>query len=247
MSILDDFIDTERKHYTNRYNNLFAISLGQALRYYNFLLIIADRYKKTSEKMVSTSKSLKLSIELNPANTSEPIPMTDEQIRLMEEANRLTTLVHLEIESFYLFAKIFLDKIALFIQNYFGKVHGISLFSHNKWVKNHEKFRSAKDLTYPQDFSQSIVFLKEHICDYRDKQISHLYSQRTIKGTSWGDTKQTKISPAQLYPTETGNKVQVQNSYELLGLMQAIDTYIQQLITLIESNRAKTRFELRQT
>jgi len=216
------------------------------LRYYNFLLIVADRYKKTSEKMVSTlNKSLKLSVKLNPANSSEPIPMTDEQIRLMEEANRLTTLVHLEIESFYMFAKIFLDKIALFIQNYFGTVRGISLVSHHKWVNNREKFCLAKDLTYPQGFSQSIIFLQEHICDYRDKQISHLYSQKTIKATSWGDTKQTKISSSQLYPTRTGNKVQVQSSYELPYLLQAIDTYIQQLITLIESNRAKTRFGLK--
>ena len=239
MSILDDFIDTERNNYTTRDNNIFAFSLGQALRYYKFLLIVAERYKKTSKKMVTTvNKMMNFSIK--------PHPMTTEEIRLMEEANRLTTLVHLEIESFYMFAKIFLDKIALFIQNYFGPERGISLVSHHKWVNNHEKFRLAKDLTYPQGFSQSIIFLQEHICDYRDKQISHLYNQKAIKGTSWGGTKQAKISSGgQLYPTETGSKVQVQNSYELLYLLQAIDTYIQQLITLIESNRAKTRFGLK--
>lgn len=243
MSILSDFIGTEREQYTNRDNNLFAFSLGQALRYYNFLLIVADRYKKASKKMISTSNKMMKLIHAQPSGSNL---MTDEQIRLMEEASRLTALVHLEIESFYMFAKIFLDKIALFIKNYFGTVRKISLVSHHKWVNNHEKFRLAKDLTYPQGFSQSIIFLQEHICDYRDKQISHLYSQKTIKATSWGDTKQAKISSGgQLYPTETGNKVQVQSSYELLYLLQAIDTYIQQLITLIESNRAKTRFGLK--
>jgi hypothetical protein len=243
MNILSEFINNERDQYTTKDNNLFAISLGQALRYYNFLIIIANRYKKVSTKMVSTL--MKLHRELKPADNGKPTTMNDEQMRLMEESNRLTNLVHLEIENFYMFAKIFLDKIALFIQNYFGTARGISLVSHHKWTNNHEKFRSAKDLIYPQGFSQSIIFLKEHICDYRDKQISHLHSQKIIKGTSWDDAKLTRIASGQIYPTETENKVQTQSSGELLGLMQAIDTYIQHLITLIESNRAKTRFELK--
>ena len=32
----------------------------------------------------------------------------------------LTTRLHLEIESFYLFAKILLDKVAHFVEFYFG-------------------------------------------------------------------------------------------------------------------------------
>lgn len=184
-------------------------------------------------------------IEYNPAKNSEPTPINAEQTRFIRESHQLTNLVHLEIESFYMFAKIFLDKIALFIQNYFGPERGISLISHHKLANNLEKFRLAKDLVYPQGFPQSVIFMKEHICDYRDKQISHLYGQRIIRATSWGDAKQTKIILAQIYPTETKNEVQAQSSDELLSLMQAIDTYIQYLVTLIESNRAKTRFKLK--
>lgn len=239
MSILDDFIDTERKHYTGRDNNLFTFSLAQALIYYNFLLIVADRYKKTSKKIVSTYNKI---IKLINAQPSGPRPMTDELMRLTKEGQRLNTLVQLEIERFYLFAKIFLDKIALFIQNYFGPARGISLRSHDRLEKEHERFRLAKDLTYPQGFSRSIIFLKEHISDYRDKQISHMQSHRSVKGTMWGATEQVKISTMQLYPTET--EKEAQDSQELLALIEAIDTYIQHLITLIESNRAKTRFKL---
>jgi hypothetical protein len=246
VSILFDFIYAEREKYANRDGNLFSTSLGQALRYYDFLLIVTDRYEKASTKLVSTLKEmLKLARELNPAKDGEPATMNDEQMRLMEEESRLTNLVHLEIESFYMFAKIFLDKIALFIQNYFGTARGISLVSHHKLANKHGEFRLAKDLVYPQGFSQSVIFLKEHICDYRDKQISHLYDQKIIRGTSWGDAKQMKIISAQIYPTETGNKVQAQSSQEIPELMRAIDIYIQHLITLIESNRAKTRFKLK--
>ena len=238
MSALFNFIVTEREYYTNEDGNLFASSLGEALRYYKFLLIVADRYKKISKKMVSISNKER---KFTPTQTGGPFPVTNEQMRLMEEWSQLNTLVHLEIESFYLFAKIFLDKIALFIQHYFGQGRGISLRSHDKWTKNHDKFRLAKDLTYPQGFSQNIIFLNKRIIDYRDKQIAHLYSQRTVRGTGWGDTKHMMISA---YHSENGGQAV---SEELPELIQAFDRYVQLLITLIESNRAKTRLELRKT
>ncbi len=238
MNTLSNFIVTERYHYTNEDGNLFASSLGEALRYYKFLLIVADRYRKISKEMVSISNRER---KLTPAQTGGPFPVTDEQMRLMEEWNRLNTLVHLEIESFYLFAKIFLDKIALFIQKYFGQVRGISLRSHDKWTKDHEQFRLTKGLTYPESLSQIIIFLNKRIVDYRDKQITHLYSQRTVRGTAWGRAKHMRIAA---YHSERGEQA---HSEELPELIQVIDEYIQQLITLIESNRAKTRFELRKT
>lgn len=186
MSILSDFIETEREQYSNGDNNVFASSLGQALRYYGFLMIIAERYKKTCRKMTSTfNKIMNSSVNYHP--------MTTEENRLYEESNRLNTQIQLEIESFYLFAKIFLDKIALFIEKYFGQSRGISITSHDKWTKDHNKFCLNKDLTCPASFSKSIIFLKEHIVDYRDKQIVHLYNQRTIKGIAWDVTKSSRI------------------------------------------------------
>lgn len=239
MSILCDFIDNERKHYTGKDSNLFAFSLGQSLRYYDFLLIVFDRYKKACGKAVSAHNKL---MKPSLAQPGKEIPVTGKQMRLWVEWRQLHFLVHLEIESFYMFAKIFLDKIALFIKNYFGPEQGISLRSHDKLEKEHERFRLAKGLTYPRGFSQSIIFLKEHISDYRDKQVSHMYSQRAVKGTTWGDNKQMKITTMQLFPT--GNEFKSPSSEDLSLLLQAIDTYIQQLIVLIESNRAKTKFKL---
>lgn len=238
MSALSDFIVNEKKQYANRYANLFASSLIEALRYYEFLLIVTDRYKKRSKKMISLSNN---EVKLSPTQTGGPFPVTNEKIRLMEEWSRLNTLVHLEIESFYLFAKIFLDKIALFIQNYFGQARGISLRSHDKWTKNHDEFRLVKRLTYPRNLYKSIVFLNKCIVNYRDKQITHLHSQRTMRATTWGRAKNMKIAA---YHSETKEQ---SYSEELPELMQVIDEYIQQLITLIESNRAKTRLELRKT
>ena len=97
MSILSDFIGTERNQYTTNGGNLFARSLGEVSRYYEYLLIIFSRYEKTSKKFISTvNKSSKLSFELTSSNISGPTTVTEEQIRLMGEENRLTNLVYLK-------------------------------------------------------------------------------------------------------------------------------------------------------
>ena len=137
INMLSGFIWTERFQYVDRDNNIFAIYLGQALRYYGFLSIILDRYEKASRNMISISEK---SMKLISTQTSEPVRVTVEQGRLMEKSSRLMTLVHLEIESFYLFAKIFLDNVARFIYLYFGQVNRVRTKSHNNLTKNHENY-----------------------------------------------------------------------------------------------------------
>lgn len=56
MDMLVGFIMSERFHYADDDNNRFAFALGQALRYYGFLLIILDRYQIANKKMISTSE-----------------------------------------------------------------------------------------------------------------------------------------------------------------------------------------------
>ncbi len=240
MTTLSDFIQTEREFYTGNDNNLFMFALSQALRYYEFILIIAKRHEEVSQKMVSNSMKLRESLSGQSSGT-----MTDEQMRLYTEGSHLTTLVHLEIESFYVFAKTLLDKLALFLQDYFGIARRISLISHDKLTKNHEQYSIAKELIYPNGFSESLQFLKKHVCDYRDKQISHLQNPRTYKATIFNASGQTRIAVSYLFPNQREIDVEVE-SKELPELLHAIDTYIQTIMTVIELNRTKTRYKLKQ-
>lgn len=240
MNILSDFVQYEREHYVDNDNNLFAFSLSQALRYYEFILIIANRHKEVSQKMVLNSTQLMESISAQSTGD-----MTDEQIRLYTEGLQLTTLVHLEIESFYLFTKTFLDKVALFLQNYFGQARGVSLISHDKLTKSYEQYRIAKGLIYPSGFSESLQFLKEYVSDYRDKQISHLQNPRTVKGTIFNISGQTRIVTIPFFSNPNGIGAQIE-SRELPELLTAIDIYIQLVIAVIKLNRTKTRFRLKE-
>ena len=241
MNPLSEFIQSERELYADNDNNLFAFSLLQAVRYYDFIVIVSNRHKEVSEKMVTNSKKLMESLSSIQGTGT----MSDEQVRLYEEGPYLATQVHLEIESFYLFAKTLLDKIALFLQNYFGTARGISLISHDKLTKNHEHYRASKGLIYPSGFPAGLLFLKEHVCDYRDKQISHLQNPRTLKGTIFSATEQTRIAATHLYPNQNEKGIQIE-SKEIPELLSAIDKHIQLVINIIELNRSKTRFRLKE-
>ncbi len=238
MNTLSDFVVIEREFYAEKDNNLFAFSLGQAIRYYDFIKIIVGRYQEASKMMVSNYSKLKESLSGQKSGT-----MTEDQMRIFEDGNRISTQVHLEIESFYLFAKIFLDMLALFLLNYFGQARGIKLNSHDKLTKSCEVYELTKGLAFPERFRESLTYLKEHVCDYRDKQISHLQNPRTIKGTVFNMSGQTRIAATQLYPNAFDTQVE---SSELPVIMDAIDQYVQQVIEVIRLNRTKTRFSLKE-
>ncbi len=238
MNALSNFVVAEREFYAADDNNRFAFSLGQAIRYYEFILIVYERQKEANRKLVSHDTKLMTSLLAKGGET-----MTEEQMQLFEEWTALMKQVALEIESFYLFAKIFLDLIARFILNYFGDVRGIKLNSHDKLTKNHRKYQTAKCLTFPDGFSESLTILKKHVCDYRDKQIAHLQSPRTIKGIAYNESGQTRISAHYLYPSPTDTHVE---SSELSEVMAAIESYVQQVFVIIESNRSKTRYTIKE-
>ena len=236
MNIISRFIWSERFEYADI--NKFAFKLGQAVRYYEFLLIIIDRYKKINNDFISLQEEEKKLLPAKPGINR----VTPEEGQLMIESGRLTNLLHLEIESFYLFAKVFLDNIARFLFSYFGEARGVPQKSHNNLTKYKGQYFKDKGLVVPEGISESIVRLKNNICDYRDKEISHEMTLRRIHGTTWGASKETRIMGGILNP-RINDKTSM--TKELPQLMEDINIYIQQVIKLIESNRDKSRLELK--
>src|SRR5437899_1849286 len=100
------FIRAERDRFSTEDSNRFGMAFSKITRHYQFLLIIVGRYKEASDEFVRNTKDLQASFK--PGEH----PATEEQLRLQDEGRHLTTHLHLEIESFYLFAKILLDRIA---------------------------------------------------------------------------------------------------------------------------------------
>ena len=228
---------SERERFSARHNNLFAFSFSHIARYYEFLKIIQERYHKVSAEFIENTKAQQATFQ------SGKNAVTEEQMQFLNKGREITTILHLEIESYFLFAKILLDKVARAIKFYFGKARGLSLDSHDGLAKNFESYISIKQLTIlPTDLNELIKTLKEWVSDYRDKEIAHEKSPRTMKATmfSHGATSTTWVASTKIYPTEKDKQVE---SKEIDEVMNLIDKYISEIVKYIQKNKEKTNLE----
>jgi hypothetical protein len=103
--------------------------------------------------------------------------------------------VQLEIETFYLFSKILLDKLSNLIERYFGSARSLSLASHDRLVKHINGYLELKHL---QSLSERHVDLvremRERVSDFRDYHNAHDQSNRP-RSLSWSrdDPTTTRI------------------------------------------------------
>lgn len=238
---LSKFIDNERNCFETRHDNMFSFTFSEILTYHNYLEIILDRYKSISKDFVVNTKEFHESIKQKSGT------MNEQQIELMREWQLITKHLHLEIESFYLFAKILLDKISLAIQFYFGSARALSLASHDNLRRHIENYAELKGLSINSELLEIINKLKEDISDFRDYQIQHIrdYRQgRIARGTIFDGEGNTKLSLISVYPTEKDKQY---DSRSLSELFEEINTYIDKVIQFIESNRIKTTLSVKNT
>jgi hypothetical protein len=211
------------------------MSFAQISRYYEFVRIILSRSEDVSQKLQANTKTLMDSVIPGSGRQA----LTNDQATLHEDGSRLNSMLHLEIESFYIFAKVLLDKVANAIQFYFGLGRAASLRSHDRLVKNIGSYSQQKGLRLPQDFVATAERLKADIADYRDKEISHQNDPGQMSGTMWdGDGRGTRIAAISLY----SNKVSPQKeSKDLRDLFADIEAYLREVMELITSNEERTR------
>jgi len=234
---LSAFINTERARFQNEHNNVFATSWAAVSRYRGYLDMIFERYKQASQDFIENTKAQQA---LMKPGTH---PMTDEQMRLAEQGAEITARLHLEIESFYLFAKIFLDKVAHALEYYFGPGRGLSLDSHDDLTRDLAKYAELKGLTLSSSLSICIQKCKKEISDYRDYQIAHEKSPRTMRGTMYSlDGSDVRMFLNQIYPRSPNVKQIESGTPDALLLL--IDEYLSNVLAFVSQNSAKTALKL---
>ena len=239
MRELNDFITSERNRFVNRHNNIFSFTFSEISRYFDYLHIIHLRYKVVSKEYAENSKALQESFKKDGSGT-----VSAEQNKMLQESREIGLRLHLEIEAFYLFAKILLDKISLAIQYYFGSARSLSLVSHDKFTRNVKDYTETKGLKINPELIEHIKKLKEDISDFRDYQIQHIpdYRQgRIIRGTGFDGEGNARISLIALYPTEKDKQY---DSKLLPEMLSDIELYIIQMLEFITKNKDKTALPL---
>ncbi|MET4802840.1 hypothetical protein [Bradyrhizobium sp. LB11.1] len=113
MNKLAEFISTHRERFGDVDTNIFAFAWGKVTRRLEFLAIIEARYLEASAAFIANTEAGR---KLTKPGTH---PVTPEQHALQKAALPIVTDLHLQIESYYLFAKIVLDDIARAFEHYF--------------------------------------------------------------------------------------------------------------------------------
>jgi hypothetical protein len=238
MTRLSDFVASHRDRFEIKQNNIFAFSWGKVTRRLAFLDVIQARYMELSAAFIDNSKQMQA---LTKPGTH---PTTQEQELLHQDGYRISIEVHLEIEAWYLFAKIVLDDVARAIEYYFGQARGLALDSHDDFCARIEKYAEAKSLIVAPELVAKAAELKQRISDVRDCQISHEKSPRTMQGTSWSGSGGVCIQLGRLFPKEGELPVQTE---DLIELRAELEIYLDLVVGFIETNESKTRLPLENT
>lgn len=234
-----NFIRQEREHYAGNDNNRFAFSLGQASRYYRFLHIIYARYVEANARFMANIRRMTEIIKRQGGG-----PVGPEFQKLCDEGGALQDVLHLEYESFCLFGTIFLDRVACFIEGYFGKPAEKGRIDKHRSLKNKlAAYAYDKGLVVPEGFADSVAFLEGNLAEFRDKEITHDKSWRSMHLTAWGPEGKTRLGKTKIFPREGDEQVEGKEPGELLT---AIKEYAHQLVSLIETNRSRTQFRLKE-
>lgn len=230
--MLDDFISKQRIRFDTKDNNLFATSWGKVSRRLEFLKIIMYRYTKLSIECVQSHE------ELRAALSGKSGTYTQLQQKLYNDTRSIGAQVHLQIESAYLFAKIILDDIARAIEYYFGTVAGCSLDSHNDWEKGIDKYIGIKKHIMDPELRAKISELKKKISDYRDYQIAHEKSPRTVFGTTLDKVGGIKIVTSRIYPKES--EYAGEESVTPNEIFESVESYVEMIVSFIVANQDLT-------
>jgi hypothetical protein len=181
--------------------------------------------------------------EENAAGRSATPLTPEENNKAVETINKVGiagVLVQLDIESFYLFAPILMNRVEHTIQQYFGKEESHPLFNKrnggSQFVEKFVEYCIAKSLTGYDELLSLAKKLRSTFTKCRNEQITHLKNPYGMPGVGNGIvTYMTPINPIQNDLVPNGY-IQTQ---PLLEILNELDVYITSFVTFLTANKEK--------
>ena len=223
-----DSVDTDR-------GNILGMAVNQVSEVLAYLRITARDYEIANEEFMTYVDWRRQQF------TEGTRELTQDEIRRLDEGRETSLTLHLRIETFYIFAKIVLDKIGPLFEALFGQGRAASLERHSKLVRNLDEYVSQHGLTpVPPDLSNKMEGLGERVAEYRDKWITHDASPRTMKGTMFElEKREATIAPGRLYPRK--GEVAEPQPLSPRTLLPEIDAYVIAVVDYLDENVSAVR------
>ena len=163
-----------------------------------------------------------------------PIPIQGDGVRVFNEASRALALLMYRIETFCVFARVFLDDVAVMISKAFAP-SGVDVGSHTDVEKHLTEMAEARGLTGAEKVVEQAVELTGTVKSYRDTYVVHRSRLRLRSTKGLSVTPETvRISVGGLiYPNE-GEQAQMVESPDVRQLHATLYRYLDAVMDLIE-------------
>jgi hypothetical protein len=244
-AVLINFVHFERARFDERDGEILAAYAQQLADLVGYLEITANDYEAaTAEYHESLSRWYPVieAVKERTGGTVSTDDLTPDELELRNEVAVNGLTVYLRIETFYEFAKILLNRLARLVPHYFGHADGVALRKHRQLPMALPAFAEQKELELPAALIEQADELQHRISDYRDKTITHGHSPRTYRGTAIElSTGEAMISTHRLYPERRADAPR--QSETPRTLLPAIETYVDDLVAFLATNRDKANLE----
>lgn len=242
---LNEFVSRERARALPARDVEFGNVFRELLKYRQFLGLIVERYNSLNAEIIEHIRHSFEDARERPGTRQ----VTREEIANLERNAGVHLSLHLQIEGFYLFARILLDKILQVFIFYFGG-GPYAAMSHTDIVKvvkhlgqtKFEAYAAAKNLSsFPESLREKMLAVVRDVVEFRDDIVAHHKNPRGMKATGFqlneGTTGGTTyIIYSRMNPREGDRQ---STGLPLPALLQLIDGYLLDVLVYMEANRDK--------
>ena len=206
-------------------------ALGHVLRGYRYLELIharhvptARRYKELLAGMIG---------RMDPAFEGGAISYDDEMASMDAEMGDLLDVAHVDLETFYLFAKTVLDRVAQFVDLYFGPERGLPVKTHEKLRANIIEYGVRRGLVIPAGLREALARVDEMVYEHRSDSATN--DSRLAQSPSDMMIAHTENAPG------GGGGAVTRPSLTTGQLLSVVDAYLRAVVDLATSNPNRVR------
>jgi hypothetical protein len=213
-------------------------TLGHCDRYLRFVRIVVDRYEAANAAYVDHAERFKAMMKEAAGGTggSSSKRLTEEESKEFLAKWTLGETLYLEVESFYLFAKILLDRVADVVCLYFGHPKVKDGSSHTRLkngIFNHICRKNSMD---GQVLVPRLEDLHRRVVRHKTDVVEHLANPRWFPGIGFGGDHRVTVSMGLTAPSEGETEFDTRETEDPATLLKEIEDYVVVVIDFLEAN-----------
>jgi hypothetical protein len=228
---IDNLVGVACSDATGRQEHELRIRLQALVTYRQFLEIVIGRWREARDMYNSCMAEFG---QLMEAKASHPAPQSCPvaERALLDRLSAIEPHVRLEPDSFYLFSKILLDRLADVFSHYFGEQLTTAGSTYAKLVKDFGEIAARRELveatgTTLAKITGCMKYLKDDIVYHRNKALEHVPDPGWTSITLAHDSTIPIIRRTSDWGRATGDPEQ---------LLTDIDKHLDAILSLLEVN-----------